>query len=118
TAITRSTTGQARAAATVSAAIASASAGRCGPARTARRDLARASTLTGNNSDQVSGGAAGWAGLPRSLLGTAAREPEDWPDIHPEGGADERSCEAGLLSGAPPRHRTGIPPADPFDHET
>src|SRR5262249_58189526 len=84
TAITRSTTGQARAAATVSAAIASASAGRCGPARTARRDLARASTLTGTTSDQVSGESAGWAGIPRSRLDTPAPGPAERPNLAPQ----------------------------------
>ena len=55
TTITAATAGQATAALTVSAAMASASADLAGPARSARRDLARASTLTGITSDQASG---------------------------------------------------------------
>src|SRR5215469_12696079 len=86
TAITLATSGQARAAATVSAAIARASAGRYGPAAAARRDLARASTLTGTTSDQVSGESAGGEVIPRSCLDTTAREPPDWPDQAASGG--------------------------------
>src|SRR5262249_56990638 len=68
------TWGQSSAAATVSAAIASASAGRSGPARLARRVLARASTLTGTTRDQVSGAVAGGAGIPGSCLHTGGRQ--------------------------------------------
>src|ERR1019366_6936129 len=55
TTTTAHTAGQATAALTVSAAMASASADRLAPACAARRDLARASTLTGITRDQARG---------------------------------------------------------------